>query len=322
MPDNRILVTGATGFIGRALVAELLIRGYDAHCAVRTISNTVDLPGTLIEVGEVGASTDWAAALLGIDVIIHLVARAHVINETAADPAAEFNAVNFYGTRRLAEVAAEQGVKRLVYVSSIGVNGDYATSQDPFTEKTIAAPHNAYSTSKQRAEQALLEVAAETGLEVVILRPPLVYGPGNPGNFLRLLKLVDKGLPLPLASVSNQRSMIYLGNLVDALIAVAVKSEAAGQLYLVSDKETVSTPYLLDELAKLMGKRNWMWPLPVSWLRVIGKILGKSSEVDRLIGSLVVDSAKITSDLQWSPPFSMHQGLKETVRWFQRELGI
>lgn len=320
MSDCQILVTGASGFIGRALVAELERRGHSVRCAVRNIESVTGLSGALIEVGDVNASTDWTRALDGVHIVIHLVARAHILNETAIDPLAAFNAVNLDGTRRLAESAAAQGVRRMVYVSSIGVNGDSATPQNAFTEASIPMPHNAYAASKYAAEQALSDVARRTGLETVILRPPLVYGPGNPGNFLRLLKLVDRGIPIPLASVSNRRSMIYVDNLVDALITAAIKHEAAGQLYLVCDNETVSTPHLIAELGERMEKPIRLWPFPVSGLRLAGKILGRSLEIERVVGSLVIDGGKIRRELQWSPPYTLQQGLEHTVRWFQGEV--
>jgi nucleoside-diphosphate-sugar epimerase len=317
MRHESVLVTGATGFIGRALTKELQSRGCAARCAVRATAAAGQLHGPVVEVGEVNATTDWAQALSGVDVVIHLVARAHVLNETADDPDAAFNAVNLDGTRRLAQCAAARGVRRLVYVSSIGVNGEFAPPEAPFTEASVAAPRSLYAASKYAAERALRKVASDTGLEIVILRPPLVYGPGNPGNFIRLLKLVERGLPLPLASVRNQRSMIYVANLVDALIAAAFQAEAAGRLYLVSDTERVGTPQLIREIATQMGRPARMWSLPVGILRRVAKFAGKSDEIEKLIGSLVIDSTRIRQELGWSPPFTLYDGLAQTVRWFR-----
>lgn len=311
-----MLVVGANGFIGRALSKELVSRGYDVRCGIRDVSARAELPGEPVEVGEINGHTNWEVAVSGVDTIVHLAARVHVMRETTADPLAAFRTVNVAGTERLAKVAAEKGVRRLVYVSSIGVNGN-STDDRPFTEDSIAAPYSPYTVSKHEAEQALLNVAAQTGLEVVIVRPPLVYGPENPGNMLRLLKLVEHGLPLPVASVANRRSMVYLQNLVDALIVCSLHPQAAGCTYLVSDDQTVSTAQLIRDIAKLMGRSARLWSCPPNLLRLMGRIVRRRDEVERLIGSLVIDSGKIRRELQWSPPFTLHQGLMETVRWFQ-----
>lgn len=316
MQRNRFLVTGATGFVGRALSLELVRRECDIYCAVRSRSKAVGLPGQVVEVGEIDRETNWDRALVDVSTVIHLGARVHVMRETAEDSLAAFREVNVEGTKKLARVAADKGVRRLVYVSSIGINGS-KTEDKPFTEANTVAPYNPYTISKYEAERSLLEISDRTGIEFVILRPPLVYGPGNPGNFLRLLKLVQFGFPLPLGSVKNHRSMIYLGNLVDALIVCAQHSGAAGKTYLVSDGRDVSTPQLIRDLARLMNKPAKLWPTPPALLRLVGRIAGKAAEVERLIGSLVIDSSKIHHELGWVPPYSTEQGLTETVRWFK-----
>ena len=239
MQRNRFLVTGANGFIGHALSLELVQRGCDMRCAVRNRMRAKGLPGQVVEVGDIDRETNWDGALDHVSTVVHLGARVHVMNDTAGDSLAAFRKVNVEGTEQLARVAVGKGVRRLVYVSSIGVNGSH-TEDKPFTEACVAAPYSPYTISKHEAEQSLLEMAGQTGLEVVILRPPLVYGPYNPGNFLRLLKFVQHGLPLPMASVTNHRSMIYLGNLVDALILCAQHPGAVGKTYLVSDGSNVS----------------------------------------------------------------------------------
>lgn len=317
MQHSYHLVTGANGFIGRELSMELVQRGYNVRCAVRDVSAQVGLQGELVGVGEIDSHTNWDTALAGVDTIIHLAARAHVMRERTHDPLTAFRIVNVAGTERLAQVAAEKGVRRLVYVSSIGVNGN-STGFKPFTEDSIPAPYSPYTVSKYEAEHALLNVASQTALEVVIIRPPLVYGPNNPGNFLRLLKLVQRGLPLPLESVANRRSMVYLQNLVDALITSSVHPKAAGQTYLVSDDHAVSTAQLIRGIARLMRRPARLWPCPPTLLRLIGKVIRKPEEVERLIGSLVIDSTKIRDELGWSPPFASEQGIVETVCWFQR----
>lgn len=316
MENDRILVTGASGFLGQALSWELARRDHEVRCAVRSISSSISLPGKIIRVGDIDLRTNWDEALAGINTIIHLAARVHIIQETANNPSAEFRLVNVGGTEKLARTAVERGVKRIVYVSSIGVNGNI-TEGTPFSESSVLAPYDPYTESKYEAEQALFSIAALTGLEVVVIRPPLVYGPHNPGNFLRLLKIVQQGIPLPLASVENCRSMIYLGNLLDALITAALHSKACGQTYLVSDGEDVSTPELIRHIARLMGKQARLWALPLATLRWTGKVAGKSSELEKLIGSLMIDSSKIRADLGWSAPYTFDEGLAKTVKWFQ-----
>ena len=314
--SNTILVTGASGFVGRALCAELIRRGYDVRGAIRTPLHSARLPCEHVTVADIGKNTDWSGALSGVDVVVHLAARVHVMRETAGDPLTAFREVNVVGTERLARAAASSGIKRLVYVSSIKVNGE-ATDSNPFTEEDAPSPQDSYGISKFEAELALRRVAHETGLEIVIVRPPLVYGPGVGGNFWRLLKLVERGIPLPLASVENRRSMIYLGNFVDVLTACTSHPDAAGKTFLVSDGEDISTAQLIRNLARLMGKPPYLWPFPPTLLRLVGRSVGRLDEVERLLGSLVIDSSKIRRELGWTPPFPMEQGIAETVKWFQ-----
>lgn len=318
MQRNRFLVTGATGFIGRALSLELARRGHYTHCAVRSRCKASGLPGQVIVVGDIDQGTDWSYALDGVSSVIHLGARVHVMQEISGDELDAFREVNLEGTKQLARAAVACGVKRLVYVSSIGVHGSY-TDDKPFTEVSIPAPYSPYTVSKYEAEQFLFEVACQTDLEVVVVRPPLVYGPGNPGNFLRLIKLVKRGFPLPLSSVRNRRSIIYLGNIVDALITCVQHPRAAGNTYLVSDDGDVSTAQLIRDIARLINRPARLWPLPPALLRLAGRIAGKSSEVDRLVRSLQIDSTKIRNELGWSPPYSTMQGLTETAEWFNNK---
>ena len=257
----KFLITGANGFVGQPLCAELLRRGQAVRAAVRA----ANVPVENVEVAAVGSidgTTDWTDALRGVNVVVHLAARVHVMRDDAADPLAEFRKVNVYGTANLAQQAARAGVKRLVYVSSVKVNGEGTLSpslpprklspqgggeRNIFTEDDMAAPQDPYAVSKWEAEQTLHRIAQESGLEVVILRPPLVFGPGVKGNFAQMLKVLAKGIPLPLASVSNLRSLVYLGNFVDALVTCATQPAAAGQTYLVSDGEDVSIEKVVGE---------------------------------------------------------------------------
>lgn len=310
-----VLVTGANGFVGRGLCLEMARRGYTMRAAVREPNRTLDLAGEIVVVGDIGQHADWSAAVADVDVIVHLAARVHVMRETAAEPLAAFREVNVAGTEGLARAAAVHGVKRFVFVSSIKVNGE-ATTDKPFAPNNVPNPQDAYAVSKWEAEQVLRRVAKETGLEVTVVRLPLVYGPGVGGNFLRLLKLIERGVPLPLASIDNRRSMIYNGNLADALIACTSHPAAAGNTYLVSDGKDVSTPQLMGQLARSMGRSARLWPFPSAILHSMGRLIGKAAEVERLIGSLQVDSSRIRNDLDWTPIFTIEQGLAETVQWF------
>ena len=316
--QKKILVTGANGFVGRALCVEAVVRGMQVRGGVR---HQCDLPAGIerLIVGEINENTNWQRALNGCDVLVHLAARVHVMRESAKNPLEEFRRVNVQGTEHLARSAVASGVKRFVYVSSIKVNGEETLGGKSYAERDMPTPHDAYGTSKWEAEQALHRVAEETGLEVVIVRPPLVYGAGVKGNFAQLLSVLARGIPLPLASIKNHRDLIYVGNLVDALVACATHSNAAGQTYLVSDGEGVSTPDLIRNLASALGKSNLVFPFPMSVMRFCASLLGKSSAVDRLTQSLQIDSSKIRKELGWQPPYTMQQGLKATADWYLAE---
>jgi nucleoside-diphosphate-sugar epimerase len=270
----------------------------------------------VVTVGEIDGDTDWMHALRGVDVVVHTAARVHVMKENAADPRAEFLKVNLHGTENLARQAASAGVKRLVYVSSIGVNGRLNYETSPFTGADDPHPHNAYSDSKWQAEQALHRIAQQTGLQVVIVRPPLVYGPTTRGNFPRLLAAIDKGIPLPLKGAKSLRSLVYVGNLVDALIACATHPAAAGQTYLVRDGEDVTTATLAEKIAGALGRNNRAYYFPPGLLRTVAALLGRAEQVDSLFGSLRVNDDKLREELAWAPPYSMEQGLRATADWY------
>ncbi|HUW25572.1 MAG TPA: SDR family oxidoreductase [Gallionella sp.] len=308
----RFLVTGANGFVGRPLCAKLLRRGQSVCAAVRSAGTQVENI-EVVQVGLINGKTDWTDALRDIDVVIHLAARVHVMHDNTDDPLAEFRRVNTVGTECLARSAAASGVKRLVYVSSIKVNGEETPDGQSYSEQDVPAPQDPYGISKWEAEQALHRVVQETGLEVVIVRPTLVYGPGVKGNFTQMMRAVAHGIPLPFAASHNQRDLIYVGNLVDALIACATHPAAAGQTYLVSDGEFISTPDLLRCLADEMGVPSRVFPFPAALLKLAGKLTGKSAQIERLLGSLRVDSGKIRRELGWQPPYTLEQGLHATV---------
>ena len=312
------LVTGINGFVGNCLNEKLaknkfLVKGVirEGNCRAATIQ----VP-CLID--NIDSFTNWSECLAGVDIVIHLAARVHVMQDQAANPLQEFLEVNLDGTINLAKQAADAGVKRFVYVSSIKVNGEFTVNK-PFNEQDNPNPQDPYAVSKYQAEKGLFELAKTTGMEVVIIRPPLVYGAGVKANFLQLIGLVNRLFPLPLASVKNQRSMIYVGNLVDAIITCATHPKAANQLYLVSDNELVSTPQLIRQLARALGKRSLIFPFPIFMMKFLARFFGKSAAVDRLTQSLVIDSSKIRNELDWKPPYTMEQGLKATANWFKNK---
>ena len=317
MTEGRILVTGASGFVGRALCEELVTRGYRVRAVLRD-STAENIHGCeMIRIPVISEDSNWTNALSGVVAVIHLAARVHVMQEKAANPLDEFRKVNVAGTEHLARSAAANGVKRLIFVSSIKVNGEITFDDQEFSEANEPSPQDHYGISKLEAEQALRIIAKETGLEVVIVRPPLIYGTGVKGNFAQMLKVIAKRIPLPLASVHNRRSLIYIKNLVDALIACATHPAAAGQTYLISDGEDISTPDLLRRLGGAMGHPPRLFPCPPRLLKLVGRLTGKSSQIERLLGSLQVDSGKIRRELNWIPPYSLQQGLQATAVWYR-----
>jgi nucleoside-diphosphate-sugar epimerase len=294
-----VLVTGANGFIGAALCSRMASAGWSVRAAVFPSGAPVPAGASAVPVGGVDGKTDWTAALAGVEVVVHLAARVHVMKETAVDPLEAFRSVNVEGTRRLAQSAAAAGVKRLVFLSTIGVHG--ASSETPLTEESPLRPHNDYSRSKLEGEAALAEASRGTGLETVIVRAPLVYGPGNKGNMDRLLSALRRGWPLPLASVRNRRSFICVDNLVDALLACAAHPGAGGKVFLVSDGTDLSTPELVRELCAGLGRPARLFPCPPALLRLAWA---------GLTDSLAVDAGRIRRELGWSPGVPAADGLR------------
>lgn len=313
---TRILLTGANGFVGQHLGSYLAKQGHQVIATSRRSDVTFNYtPARVIKVGEIDANTDWTTALEGVEVVIHLAARVHVMREKAADPLVEFRRMNAEGTLRLAQQAAAAGVKRFVFLSSIGVNGK-STTTHPFSEDDPAVPEDPYAQSKWEAEQHLLTLLAEACLEVCIIRPPLVYGPGAPGNFLRLLRLAAKGWPLPLASIDNRRSLVGIENLCSLIEVCTHHPQAAGQVFLVSDGKDISTPQLIRILAETMKRPCRLLPFPTSLLAIISKLLGQHGVWSKLAGSLQVDISKARQQLGWEPPYSLEHGLAETADWY------
>jgi nucleoside-diphosphate-sugar epimerase len=312
-----VLVTGTNGFIGRALCTELARQKYSVRGVVRDLSCWDGGGCEIVKVAGINAATEWADAMKAVDTVIHLAARVHVMKDTSVNPLAEFLRVNLYGTSNLAQQAARVGVKRLVYVSSVKVNGEQTPETQSFAESDEPNPQDPYAISKWRAEQDLHRIAHETGLEVVIVRPPLVYGPAVKGNFIRLLAAINKGIPLPLAGAHNLRSLVYVGNLVDALIACATHHAAAGQTYLVSDGKDVSTAMLVGKIAHALKRKSRAFYFPPDILRAVAAVVGRAEQVDRLFGSLRVSDEKIRSELGWVPPYTLEQGLRATAEWYR-----
>lgn len=311
---KRVLVTGASGFVGQALCSALLARGMAVTAAAR--SPLPPMPGLrTVQLGEVSGRTDWAAALKEVDGIVHLAARTHVMRETDRDPWTAFLTANVDATTRLAEQAAAAGVKRLVYASSIKVNGEATLPGQPFLDTDTPQPEDDYGRSKHLAEQALADIAGRTRLQVAVIRPPLVYGPGVKGNFLSLLRACRKRRPLPLGGIDNRRSLVYLGNLVDALLLCLQHPAAAGKTFLVRDGDDLSTPGLVRRLSAALGVAPRLVPVPADWLLLAGRLLGRRAAMDRLTGSLQVDDSRLRNELGWTPPFTVDQGLGMTARW-------
>lgn len=312
-----VLVTGASGFVGNSLCARLVSENrHFVRAARQRRSDAIDA----IVVGELGSDTDWRTALAGCDAVVHLAARVHVMRDMATDPLAEFRHVNVQGTLALAKQAAEAGVRRFVMVSSIKVNGEFTALGRPFSVHDTPAPQDAYGISKHEAEQGLRALSAQTGMEVVIVRPPLVYGPGVKANFATMMRWLARGIPLPLGSITrNQRSLVGIDNLVDLLMVCLDHPAAAGQTFLVSDGEDLSTAELLSRLGGVMGHPARLVPVPESWLSLGARCVGRSGMYQRLCGSLQLDIAHTRTLLGWAPPVSVDEGLWRAVQRLDAE---
>jgi len=312
MNKRYVLVTGANGFIGKSLCPELLVSGFNVRVALRKPGPEDVDKYDFIYVGDINYCTDWGKAFYGVDTVIHLAGCAHIMNGLGVDSLKSLREINVFGAERLARMAARAGVKRFILISSVKVNGEGASR--PYTENDLPEPQDAYGISKREAEDLLVSIASEAGLEMVILRLPLVYGPGVKANFKNLIKLVETGLPLPFKGISNRRSFIYLGNLVDAIITCVVHPLAAGNTFLVSDGQDVSTPDLIKMIACAMNKKTVLFSLYPGILKALCKIIRKTEELEKLTGSLLIDNSKIRNLLSWKPPFTMEEGIKETVK--------
>jgi len=316
---RRVLVTGASGFVGQALVAHLVGLDSNEVVAMMRASPANRLAGArYVAAGDMTAGRLGAATLEGVEVIVHAAARVHVLNDDKAKSAIEFDRVNVTATLELAHQAVAAGVRRFVFLSSIGVNGVQTDIGKPFTEADPPNPHNPYADSKLKAEQGLLLLSEQSGLELVIIRPPLVYGPGVRANFAALMRAVQRGWPLPLACVHNLRSMVAMDNLVSFIATCLDHPQAANTSFLVSDGQDISSPDLVRGLAQALGVAARLVPVPVSALQFVGRALGRDDVIQRVCGNLRVDISKARRVLAWQPPVSMDEGLRRTVAGMHR----
>lgn len=319
--DMKILVTGASGFVGSAVVDKLVVcPEFSLRVAVRQLNH--HFPSN-VDVGQVSglfSDTVWGAALQGVDVVIHAAARVHVMHDAVTDPLVEYRRVNVEGTLSLARQASAAGIRRFIFISSIKVNGEGTTLGNPYRADDQPAPVDPYGVSKMEAERGLQQLAAETGMEVVIIRPPLVYGPGVKANFQTMMWWLNKGFPLPLGAIYNKRSLVSLDNLVDLIVTCVDHPAAANQIFLAGDGEDLSTTELLQRMSKALGKPARLIPVPVRLLELGAKLLGKRAMAQRLCGSLQVDISKTREVLGWTPPISVDEGLRRAADGFKQNV--
>jgi len=304
-----VFLTGANGFLGSRLAVILNAKPY--LCLTAAVRRSVQFSAARVfKVQGIDANTNWSDALAGQQVVIHTAARAHIMKDEVSDSLLEYRRVNVDGTLNLARQAVGAGVKRFIFISSIKVNGQQTFCGGVYKAEDLPAPEDAYGISKYEAEQGLLQISADTGLEVVIIRPPLVYGPGVKGNFAGMMQVVEKGFPLPLGAINNKRSLVALENLVDLICTCIEHPAAANQIFLASDGEDISTTELLRGVASAAGMPSRLIPFPASVLMFVASLLGKRAVAQRLLGSLQVDISKTRDLLDWTPPLSLEEGLR------------
>jgi len=307
-----IAITGSTGFVGSELTQQLLIRNQKIRCLGRKKLNSIKAVD--FYQGVLDSLSDYSEFLKDVKTVVHCAARAHIMKDESEDPLNEYRETNTKGTLNLAEQAAKNGVKRFVFISSIKVNGEETSIKNPFTAEDLRDPKDFYGVSKSEAEVQLIKFATQTQMEVVVIRPPLVYGPGVKANFASLLNLVSKGLPLPFSCINNnKRSMVSVQNLVDLIIICIDHPKAANEIFLVSDDVDLSTSEMIKKLMKACGKNDFMFPIPLFLFKLIGRLLGKTEIIGRLTGSLHVDISKTKDLLSWIPPMSVDECFKKTA---------
>lgn len=309
--NQQLLITGATGFIGSSLCKQAINEGWAVRPVIR---HSGILDGVVV--GEISLNTDWSVALKNVDVVIHLAARVHIMNDVSNNPLEEFRRINTEATLNFAKQAAECGVKRFVYLSTIKVNGESTQLDKPFTENDKFVPVDPYALSKYEAELGLLELSKKTKMEVVIIRPPLVYGPGVKANFLSMMKWLYKGVPLPFGDIHNKRSFVAIDNLVDLILTCIKHPAAANQVFLVSDGEDLSMTELLNRVSSALDKKARLLPVNQKLLEFCLKLAGKQGIAQRLYGSLQIDISKTKKLLNWTPPISIDDGLRKTAQYF------
>lgn len=317
---KKVVVTGGSGFVGARLLSALcsseeflvtsITRGRSSS-HIRMVNEVV--------VESIGSETVYGSLFTGVDSVVHLAARVHVMNEHSEDPLRDFRDVNLLGTVNLARQAASSGVRRFIFISSVKVSGERTEQGRPFVEAMGASPEDSYGQSKFEAEEALKEIGKETEMEVVIIRPPLVYGPGVKANFRSLMRLCNTALPLPFGAIHNRRSLIYLDNLVDFILCSIEHPAAANETFLVSDGEDVSIATLVSRIRKLEDRRCLLLPVPIGLFTLVGRLTGKTEVVKRLVSDLSVDITKANKLLDWTPPYPLDKGLRHTVEHYLQE---